>query len=237
MKTLIILVAIIILLVVVVLRKNRDVKPIRPFELVELDSVLESRDYLPKVPKNWLTDIENEFDAKELNDHPNEYSEITDKLCSQVYANSKYWENNLTHADFLNCVTKEQRILFALVNFEGQTNNGGVYQFLFNQPELSFAALDAMLITKMDSLAKDYEAVLHELQRSKGKISELKAKFNDNRRDWISRWNAFVKGYNELKTAAVIEGYFYNDEFIRYFRSRMIEFVKSNHENLFIEEE
>ena len=220
-----------------VLRKNKNVEPIRPFELVELESALESRNYLPKVPKNWLPDIEKEFDVKELNDYPNEYTEIADKLCNQVYTNSKYWENNLTHSDFLKRLTKEQRIFFALVNFEGQTNNGGVYQFLFNQPELSFAALDAMLITKMDSLARDYEAVLHELLRSKGKITELKAKFNDNSRDWNSRWNAFVEGYNELKTAAVIEGYFYDDEFVRNFRSKMIEFVKSNHKNLFIEEE
>ena len=236
MKTIIILIAVCIFLIFLALKKRTKVSLIRPFELVTLESESQSTEYLPKVPGKWLTEIETKYKSVDYKVHPNEYAEIMDKLCGDVYSQSKYWKQNLSHSEFLRKLTKEQRIIFALANFEGQTNNGGVYQFLFNQPELSLIALDAMIITRMDTLAKDYEHVLHELFGKTETIGELKKKFQDNSRKWTSRWNAFVEGYNEIKSAEVIEGYFYDAEFINQFHKRIVEYIKANQNNLFIEE-
>jgi hypothetical protein len=236
MKTIIILFAVSIVLVFLILKKREKRTIIRPFELVELESSTQSKDYLPSVPKGWLEEIENKYKDSTYLVYPNEYTIISDKLCSEVYIQSKYWEKNLSHTDFLNRLTKEQRIFFSLVNFEGQTNNGGVYQFVFNQPELSLITLEAMKITKMDSLAKDYELVLHEVFGKTENISELRNKFQDNTQTMNSRWNAFVEGYKKIKSAEVIEEYLYEADFINQFRAKLLEYVKANQQNLYIQE-
>src|SRR6478735_2364556 len=40
-------------------------------------------------------------------------------------------------------LTRPQKVFYAFLAFAGQTDNGGVWQFLFNYPELSVAALEA----------------------------------------------------------------------------------------------
>jgi len=180
-------------------------------EFVKLDSKTESTKHLPLLPNNWISEIEKKWTEKEWGIYDNEYYDISNKICNDVYSKNKYWEKNQTHTDFLNELTKEQRIYFTLVNFEGQVNNGGVYQFLFNNPELSIIALQGMQEVRIEKLAKDYEIVLKEYFGKFNTIQELYSKFQNNKNDWNKRWNSFAEGYKELPSAKVIEEYFYDE--------------------------
>jgi hypothetical protein len=128
-------------------------------------------------------------------------------------------------------------VYFTLLSFESQVDNGGVYQFLFNQPELSILALDAMRIVHLDTLSNDYEVVLNELFGKSETIDQLRGKFQDGKEDWKNRWNSFVKGYKELPSAKVIEDYFYNPDFVKSFHAKIIEYLKENRKNLYKVEE
>jgi hypothetical protein len=236
MKPTLIIVAIILLGLLLWFRKSNKSLDKAPNNFVKLDSEKESTTYLPKVPAGFLQTLERKYPNQEFKTYPNEYTDQSMKLCNDIYSNSKYWELEKTHAEFINELTKEQRIYFTLINFESQVNNGGVYQFLFNYPELSIIALESMKITKMDKLAGDYEKVLNEYFGKFKTIQELYSKFQNENSDWDKRWNAFAEGYKELKTTLVIENYFYEENFKKDFQNKMILFVKQHKDKLLIEE-
>ena len=111
--------------------------------------------------------------------------------------------------------------------------SGGVYQFLFNYPELAIIALESMKITKMEKLSKDYEVVLNEYFGKFKTIQELNEKFQNNKTEWNKRWNSFAEGYKKLKSTETIEKYFNEEKFIEEFQIKMNEFVKLNNQKLY----
>jgi len=236
MKTTVILSFFVIISTLIWSKKSQNIVEKTPIKFIQLESKNGSNRYLSKLPLNWLTDLEKKYLNQEFKSYPNEYTEQSEKLCNNVYSYSKYWEKGKTHTDFLNELTKEQRIYFTLINFEAQVNNGGVHQFLFNYPELSIIALESMRIAKMGKLASDYEKVLKEYFGKFSTTQELYSKFQNENSDWDERWNSFTEGYKELKTTETIENYFYKEEFVKDFQEKTIAFVKENKAGLLIEE-
>ncbi len=196
-----------------------------PREFIQLESKTESTDYLPTVEKNWLKETELKYAEKEWESYPNEHSEQSEKLCDDVY---DHWKGDISHSEFFNKLTAEQRMYFALNSFEAQTNNGGVYQFLFNHPELAIITLEAMKEAKMGNLTDDYENVLHEFFGKFDTIQELYKQFQDGSKKWDKRWASFVEGYKELPSTKKIEEYFYNNDYQKEYQSKMVQFVKNN---------
>lgn len=90
-----------------------------------------------------------------------------------------------------------------------------------------------MKSAKMDKLGNDYQKVLQEFFGNFETFQELILKFQDQNMDWDKRWNSFVEGYKDLPSAAIIEDYFYNEDFVLEFASKMVNFVKINKEKLF----
>lgn len=110
-------------------------------------------------------------------------------------------------------LNRVQKSFYVMLNFIGETDNGGVWQFLFNSPELSLAALEAMNDLGAKQLARDYQATLEEFLGQARSLSDLRKRFNDRNLSSKKRWQAFADGYKELKTAAKIEKYFYTTAF------------------------
>lgn len=233
----IITIILLILLVGFIVWKNKSKKLLNaPTNFVRLESENESTQHLPILPKNWISEVEKKWSTKEWDEYENEHYDICEKICNEVYSTNKYWEKNQTHTDFLNELTREQRVYFALINFESQVNNGGVYQFLFNCPELSIIALEGMNATGMDKMAKDYEIVLNEYFGNFKTIQELYSKFQNNNTDWNKRWTSFTEGYKELPSTEIIEDYFYEKSFIKNYHRKLINYVKANPAKLFKQE-
>ncbi|MEL0456612.1 DUF4375 domain-containing protein [Flavobacteriaceae bacterium SZ-1-7] len=230
MKTGIILVILLLILVVGILiwRKKSINVDKTTIEFVRLESQTQSTQHLPLLTKNWISKIEEKWKNKDWEMWKNQHYDICEKICNDIYSTNKYWEKNQTHADFLNELTKEQRIYFTLINFESQVNNGGVYQFLFNYPELSILALEGMQETGMEKLATDYEIVLKEYFGKFDTIQDLYSKFQNNKSDWNKRFTAFAEGYKELPSAEKIEEYFYEESFVKTFQQDLTEYVKAN---------
>lgn len=230
MKTtiLIVIIALVIIGVFLFKNKSRDYDK-APSDFVLLESEIESYDKLTIVDKNWLKETELKYIGKNWESYPNEYTDQSEKLCNDVY---RPWKGEITHFDFISKMTKEQKMYFALINFEAQTNNGGVYQFLFNMPELSLITLESMKYAKMDKLATDYEKVLNQFFGKFKTLEDLNNKFQDNSQKWDKRWNSFAEGYTELNSTAAIEEYFYDKSYTKEFQNKMVQFVKENSNGL-----
>lgn len=235
MKTGIIIIILVIILVFgfFVLRNKSNNTENSTTEFVRLHSQSESTRHLPLLSDNWISEIEQKWNDKEWGIYDNEHYDICEKICNDIYSTNKYWEKNQTHADFLNELTKEQRIYFTLISFESQVNNGGVYQFLFNYPELSILALEGMQETGMEKLATDYEIVLNEYFGKFDTIQDLYSKFQNNKSDWNKRFTAFAEGYKELPSAEKIEDYFYEESFVKTYQQDLTKYVKSNRNKLY----
>ncbi|SDG18654.1 hypothetical protein SAMN04488121_103757 [Chitinophaga filiformis] len=112
--------------------------------------------------------------------------------------------------------------------FNGETDNGGVYQFFFNRPEFSFAVLESFRELQLESLAGDYAACLDELMNTTDSYNNRKRTFNDEGNSWEQRWEAFREGYGEMKSAAKIEAYFYDDGFKMALYKTTVEYIDKN---------
>jgi hypothetical protein len=230
MKTGIFLIIIVIIIIGIYwFRSKSKVYEKAPNDFVMLESKTESIDYLPIVDKDWLKETELKYAENEWESYPNEHTDQSEKLCNNVY---RLWKGEITHSEFLNKLTKEQRMYFALINFESQTNNGGVYQFLFNNSELSLITFEAMKVAKMDKLSTDYEKVLHEYFGNFETIEELNKQFQDDSKKWDKRWSSFAEGYKELESTFEIESYFYDEDYVKEFQEKMVVFVKINRNGL-----
>lgn len=237
MKLIIGLVIVVIAFIIIGIKNKKASVVTDPVEFVQLSSSQSSSKHLPHVPVNWIEVIEEKYTKQSYDKYNNVHYELSKILCNEVYDRSELFkQGKISHTELLNEMTKEQRIYQTLVNFEGQVNNGGVYQFLFNYPELSIIALEAFKIMGAAKLAKDYEQVLHEYFGKFDTVQDLYTKFQDNSKDWNKRWNAFAEGYKELPSAAMIEEYFYKEDFSKDYQAKIIAFVKQNRKQLMIEE-
>ncbi len=236
-KMIIGLVILVIVFIIIGIKNKKTDLVANPVEFVQLSSTQSSNKHLPKVSVGWMEELEEKYINQTDNKYDNIYYALSIKLCNEVYDRADlYRQGKMSHTALLHEMTKEQRIYQTLVNFEGQVNNGGVYQFLFNYPELSFIALEAFQIIGADQLAKDYEKVLQEYFGKFNTIQDLYTKFQDNSKEWDKRWNAFAEGYKQLPTAAIIETYFFKEDFSKDYQTKTVAFVKQNRQQLLIEE-
>lgn len=232
MKIYILLTMMIIAIGAVLYFRKKETIEKAPHIFVLPNDAAPSEELMPLVESDWLENVHKTFEDKEYNKYDNEHYVLSERLCNQVYSDYKYWEHNLSHAQFLNQLNDIQKMYFALINFEGQTNNGGVYQFLFNQPENAIIALEAMKMAKLEQLASDYEIVLEQFFGKFETIEDLRNTFQSGNLNWDKRWNAFVEGYREIPQAEVIEEYFYTDKYSKEFHTKMVLFVMKHQSEL-----
>lgn len=236
-KLIIGLVLVVIAFIIIGIKNKKNTLIKAPVNFIQLSSAQSSSKHLPVVPMKWIEELDEKYTKQPYDKYDNLHGALSTKLCNGVYDSAELFkQGKISHTELLNEMTKEQRIYQTLVNFEGQVYNGGVYQFLFNYPELSIIALDAFKIIGAEKLSKDYEKVLHEYMGKFNTVQDLYAKFQNNSKDWDKRWNAFTDGYKELPTAAIIETYFYKEDFIKDYQTKVVAFVKQNRKQLMIEE-
>jgi len=129
-------------------------------------------------------------------------------------------------------LNRAQKVFFTFRVFVGEVDNGGVWQFLFNNPELACAALEMMHEIGARKLANDYQTVLGELVGKGDSVSKLRKRFNDRQLDSAKRWQAFAEGYGQLKSAQPLEKYFYTSRFKRSLFRSMSDYVESSFHRL-----
>lgn len=177
-----------------------------------------------EIPQTWLDSTKTKYDWNEFDEYDNRMWEYMYKLFDETVAKSGIEDYN----ELWNKLTREQKIFWAFLSFNGDTDNGGVYQFIFNRPEFIVAVAETWEELKITELETDYENVLKELTGKSSRISELKANFNDESRDWKKRWNSFANGYKELKSTEKIEEYYYNKEFKKKLYKQVAYLIENN---------
>ena len=125
-------------------------------------------------------------------------------------------------------LNREQKVFFTFLKFVGQVDNGGVWQFLFNAPELSLAALEMMQEIGAAKLANDYQRTIGELIGTVDTVRNLRQRYADKELTSAKRWQVFTEGYGALHSTATIEKYFYTARFKSSLFRKMSDYVESS---------
>ena len=182
----------------------------------------------PTISKDFLSEIRGKYSWSNFDEYDNRVYAFMDKLLYPAIRQANIQDFELLWDSF----SRTQKIFYTLITFDGQVKNGGVYQFLFNYPELGFAALESFEEIDETKLREDYEKTISEFLGKTSTIGELKQAFNDQSLDWEKRWASFSSGYNELKTTKTIEDYFYTTDFCKSHFQLISKFLESNIEQM-----
>ncbi|MFN3150607.1 DUF4375 domain-containing protein [Bremerella sp.] len=125
-------------------------------------------------------------------------------------------------------LNRPQKTFYAFLAFDGDVNNGGVWQFLFNCPQLSLAAWEAMDQIGAKKLAANYQETLAELAGQAETIADLRRHFEDQNLSTTKRWAAFVQGYDTVPSAKKIEQTYFTAKFKRPLYQSMAKYVEAN---------
>jgi hypothetical protein len=179
---------------------------------------------LPKVELDRLVDIRLNYAWTEFDEYDNRVWEYCYALLDPAVKQAKVKRRGTLWGK----MNRPQKTFLAFLEFVGQVDNGGVWQFLYNAPEFSFAALETFEEIGATRLAGDYRRTLEELIGKANSISKLRTLSNDERLSSAKRWAAFVSGYKELQTAKRIEKYIFTNRFKASLFKKMSDYIESS---------
>lgn len=180
--------------------------------------------YAPKYNKEWFEELEKKYSWDNFNEYDNRFWEYMYQLFDTLPDIS----GNVGDTVFFNNLNREQKVFYSLLVFTGDTDNGGVSQFFFNRPEFAFAALETFEELKWTKLKNDYEKCLNEFIGTSHSYLKRKEIFNDPSLEWEKRWKAFRDGNDDIKSAEIVEDYFYKTEYKKELYKSFVDYVDGN---------
>ncbi|WP_417369367.1 DMP19 family protein [Flavobacterium beibuense] len=181
--------------------------------------------YAPQYDSEWLEALDKKYSWENFDSYDNRFWEYMYRLFDTLTEMSGKDESE---EEFFNKLNKPQKVFHSLLAFTGDVDNGGVNQFFFNKPEFAFSVLEAFDELKLNKLKNDYEKCLNEFIGASDSYLKRKEVFNDISINWDQRWDAFKSGENEIKSADILEDYFYTDEFKKELYKTFVDYADKN---------
>lgn len=181
--------------------------------------------YAPAYNNEWFDGLDEKYSWDKFSPYDNRFWEYMYQLFDTLPGIA-----GKTGSDriFFTNLTRGQKMFYSLLVFNGEVDNGGVYQFFFNRPEFSFAVLETFEELKLNKLKSDYEKCLNEFIGTKDSYSIRKQLFNDTNKDWSKRWKSFTDGYETVQSGKIIEDYYYNDGFKKELYKTFVDYVDTH---------
>jgi len=187
--------------------------------------------FAPAYNKQWFDELDKKYSWDNFGPYDNRFWEYMYNLFDTLPALAQ--GKTKSDRDFFNKLTRGQKVFYSVLVFGGDTDNGGVYQFLFNRPEFCFATLEAFKELKLDTLSKDYEKCLNEFIGSVDSYGKRKEIFNDPNNSWEKKAKSFQEGYADIKSAKTLQDYFYEPDFKKYYYKTIVDYI-DQHINQFV---
>jgi hypothetical protein len=182
--------------------------------------------FAPAYNKQWFDELDKKYSWENFGAYDNRFWEYMYNLFDTLPELAK--GQTTSDFDFFNKLTRGQKVFYSVLVFGGDTDNGGVYQFFFNRPEFCFAVLEAFKELKLHKLSKDYEKCLNEVIGTADSYGKRKEIFNDPNNIWETKWKSFQEGYSDIKSAIVIQDYFYTDDFQKVYYKAIVDYIDKN---------
>ena len=178
--------------------------------------------YSAEITQEWLDGIKSKHSWDKYNLYDNRLWEYMDELFDKVVAKSgagsdeKLWDN----------LNRPQKVFWTFLAFNGDTDNGGVYQFFFNRIQFAYAATEAFQELGQHDLLDDYLIAFDEVTGFQDKHLELRTRFENLDLEWAERATGFQEGAKLLTSAKKIEDYYYNEDFKRQLHKSVADYIE-----------
>jgi hypothetical protein len=187
--------------------------------------------FAPEYNQQWFDELDKKYSWDNFGAYDNRFWEYMYNLFDTLPALAK--DKTSSEMDFFNKLTRGQKIIFSVLVFNGDTDNGGVHQFFINRTEFCFAVLESFKELKLDKLARDYEVCLNEFIGTTDSYAKRKAIFNDPGNSEESRWQSFKDHSNDMTSGKYIEEYYYKDDFRKELYKTVVDYI-DNHLGQFV---
>ncbi len=181
--------------------------------------------YYVEINRQKIDALKTQFNWDEYKSYPNLQTELSDLLFDPLTPLA--FKQKVDEITLFNDLTKPQKVIYALNAFEGQVNNGGIYQFFWNIPEFSLAVEQALEEIKFEELLNNYRKVREEFNKKEAELEALKWKNGLNSIKYSIKqfflsligkeekglrrtgFEHFVEGYTEMKETDWFNDFFY----------------------------
>jgi Domain of unknown function (DUF4375) len=182
--------------------------------------------YYAEIKREEIDKLKAQFDWHDYTSYPNLQSELSEMLFDPL--TTRAYKEKINEETLFNALTKPQKVIYALNAFEGQVNNGGIYQFFWNIPEFSLAVEQALEAIQFDKLLENYRKVKEEFNKKEAKLEALKHKSALSSMKYSLKqfflsiigkeekglrrtgFESFVEGCDEMKETDWFNDYFYD---------------------------
>jgi Domain of unknown function (DUF4375) len=182
--------------------------------------------YFVTIKKKQLDDIVDSYKWDEYDEYENRATEYMELLFDNL---TEKHQGKVRSHKFWKELTRGQKIFWSYLAFEGEVDNGGLFQFLHNKPEHLHSARQVMVELNQTKLLKDYDIFLDEIQRKNRKLSWNSWLSNNPFASTKNRIQSFSDGYKILESPKLISSYFYSDEFKKQWDKSMCDYIESNY--------
>ncbi|WP_188316102.1 DMP19 family protein [Chitinophaga agrisoli] len=182
--------------------------------------------FAPAYNSQWLQQVNTKYSWEHFDQYSNKFwvyvSGLLDTL--PVLAEGKV----ASRQQYLDSLTKGQKLLYTVVIFNNETDNGGVYQFFFNYPELAFAVTEVFKELQAGVISADYAKCLDEFLRTKNSFAKKTSILNDPAGNPQQKLADFRSAHKDLKTADKIKAYFYQEAYKKQFFKKIVDYVDAH---------
>ena len=148
------------------------------------------RIYCAEIERSWINNLNKKYDWANFNQFDNKLWEYVYKFFDDVIASC----SALSNQDLWMNLNRPQKVFWSFLAFGGDTDNGGVFQFLVNRQRYTLSVLEAWEELGLLQLRTDYEAVLEEILETPETLNKAIGGLNAEDQEWEKRYQAFVDG-------------------------------------------
>lgn len=180
---------------------------------------------------DWLIQIKTKYNWDIFDEYDNRMWEYMYELFDAVVDEGDYND----YDTLWNNLNRPQKVFWSFLVFNGEVNDGGVYQFIWQRPRFIFSVLQMWQQIGMDDIADDYKAVLQGFSKKGLFYQQVITKFNNPIFLLYVRFRALILSFKEPDGIEIIEQYYYNEDFKQRCYQSVADYVEKNFE-YFIQE-
>ncbi len=177
-----------------------------------------------EVSSEWLDTVNENFPWEKFEIYDNRFGEYMSILFDEVV-----WKSGIKdERELWTKLNYHQKIFGVFLASDGDIDNGGVDQFIFNRPEFMVVVIDLWRLLEMENLITDYLDVLKEFSKKWPDFEDVVTQFGITPSGKGVKFPTLFPWDGSLKSSEKIEEYYYEEEFKKELYQKISDFIEKN---------
>jgi hypothetical protein len=184
----------------------------------------------PEVDSDWISKTIKKFSWDKWSETENRLNEYSASLFDILEEKADELDDE---EEFWNRLSVGQKVFYSFLAFEGEVDNGGLFQFFWNKPAHVYSFREVINILKLEELADDYISALKAYEKLSSEISKIKEDLDPDKEGWEDE---YYEAYDKIQekfdaetdAGTNVDEYFYEPGFKILFHEAMCDFIENN---------